>query len=94
MKKPDPLIKKLFERTLKQQARPVNHRLPGKSPTDSKNNLKPRIDCRKCAYFYITWEQSTPYGCRAHGFKAAQMPSHVVFASSGQHCLLFCRKPD
>ncbi|MBU1108696.1 MAG: uracil-DNA glycosylase [Candidatus Riflebacteria bacterium] len=50
------------------------------------------MNCRECAHFFITWEGSTPYGCRSHGFKSAQIPSMVVFSSSGEHCLLFKRK--
>ncbi|NCB39201.1 MAG: uracil-DNA glycosylase [Erysipelotrichia bacterium] len=63
---------------------------PKSQPASSKAD--PRIDCRECVNFYITWQISTPYGCKAHGFKSAQIPSMVVFTSSGEHCLLFCRK--
>lgn len=51
-----------------------------------------RIDCHKCAHFYVTWEKQTPYGCRGHSFKSAQMPSNVVFAASKTPCLLFTPK--
>ncbi|HNW11481.1 MAG TPA: uracil-DNA glycosylase [Candidatus Rifleibacterium sp.] len=47
------------------------------------------MNCRECQYFFVTWQVSAPYGCKAHGFKSAQLPSMVVFSSSGQHCLLF-----
>ncbi|MDD3148819.1 MAG: uracil-DNA glycosylase [Candidatus Riflebacteria bacterium] len=50
------------------------------------------MNCRDCQYFYVTWEVSAPYGCKAHGFKSSQLPSMVVFSSSGEHCLLFRRK--
>ncbi len=52
-----------------------------------------RIDCRQCANFYVTWEKAMPFGCRGHGFKSAQIPSQVVFSSSGMNCLLFQPKP-
>jgi len=51
-----------------------------------------KIECYKCRNFYITWEKNTPYGCKGHGFKAAQIPSVVVFSSSGIDCLLFNSK--
>jgi len=92
MKKPDPQTKKLFERTLKQQARPATTRLPGKNETGRKQTQKSRVNCHDCVFFQITWEKATPYGCKAHGFKSAQLPSMVVFANSGQPCLLFRKK--
>lgn len=94
MKKPDPQTKKMLERILRQQEKPVTSRLQPKSR--QKNNLseKQKIDCRNCMYFFITWEKPTPYGCKAHGFKSAQMPSIVVFSNSNQDCLLFQRKPS
>ncbi|WP_083778310.1 uracil-DNA glycosylase [Sulfurimonas autotrophica] len=48
-----------------------------------------RINCRKCDYYYVTWEASKPHGCKAYGFKSAQIPSIVVFNSSGAECSLF-----
>lgn len=63
----------------------------------NKNNNIPKtnsikINCYKCAHFFITWEKNTPYGCRGHGFKSAIMPSIVVFQSSGMPCMLFLTK--
>lgn len=48
-----------------------------------------RIDCRKCRFFYVTWEPSHPYGCRFFGFKGPGMPSQTVFQSSGAPCAQF-----
>ncbi|WP_434580140.1 uracil-DNA glycosylase [Sulfurimonas sp. NW15] len=48
-----------------------------------------RINCRKCEYYYVTWEASKPHGCKAYGFKSAQIPSMVVLNSSGADCSLF-----
>ncbi len=45
-----------------------------------------RINCRNCKYYYITWDASMPYGCKAFGFKTRQIPSVVVYQSSGQAC--------
>jgi len=51
-----------------------------------------RINCRKCQYYFVTWENSQPHGCKAYGFKAAQIPSRVVFQSSGFDCSMFKQK--
>ncbi|MBU0721322.1 uracil-DNA glycosylase [bacterium] len=51
-----------------------------------------RINCRRCAYYFVTWEAGKPHGCRAYGFKSAQIPSLVVFQSSGIECSLFQEK--
>lgn len=48
-----------------------------------------RIDCRKCRHYYVTWQESAPHGCKAIGFKSAQLPSVVVFKTSGAACLYF-----
>ena len=48
-----------------------------------------RINCRKCKYFFVTWEAKKPYGCKAYGFKSALIPSLVVFQSSGSNCTMF-----
>jgi hypothetical protein len=52
-----------------------------------------RINCRRCKHYYVTWESSKPHGCRAYGFKSPQIPSMVVFKSSGVECALFSLKP-
>lgn len=51
-----------------------------------------KINCMKCAHYYVTWEPQHPRGCRAYGFKSRQMPSVVVKASSGSACLQFTPK--
>ena len=50
------------------------------------------IDCNQCRYYYITWDKTFPYGCKAIGFKSKQLPSVEVRASSGCDCLLFKKK--
>lgn len=45
-----------------------------------------RINCRKCKYYYVTWDGRMPYGCRVFGIKTRQMPSRVVYKSSGKPC--------
>jgi len=59
----------------------------------NKTNSDPQhIDCFKCRYFYITWDANQPRGCKAFGFKTRQLPSAVVFESSGEPCLKFSPK--
>nr|WP_254119758.1 uracil-DNA glycosylase [Bacillus sp. FJAT-29790] len=53
-----------------------------------------RIDCFKCKFFYVTWDNRLPKGCRAFGFKTARMPSAEVLRASGQPCLRFEKKGD
>ena len=45
-----------------------------------------RINCRNCKFYYITWDANMPHGCKAFGFKTRQIPSVVVYQSSGQAC--------
>jgi len=52
------------------------------------------IDCFRCRHFYITWEANKPRGCKAFGFKTVQMPSQVVYETSGAPCLKFLPKPQ
>lgn len=53
-----------------------------------------RINCRKCQYYYITWDARMPYGCKAFGFKSRQIPSLLVYQSSGQPCQGYKEKID
>lgn len=48
-----------------------------------------RIDCFKCRHFYVTWDEYFPRGCKALGFKSREIPSGVVFRSSGIECQKF-----
>jgi hypothetical protein len=50
------------------------------------------INCFNCVYFYITWDEKFPRGCRAMGFKSKEIPSAVVYESSGAECLKFKKK--
>jgi hypothetical protein len=53
---------------------------------------EPKINCRICKHFYITWNQNFPYGCRAIGFKAKKLPSMEVKKTSGIDCQRFSKK--
>ncbi len=50
---------------------------------------KKRVNCRKCKYFYVTWDKKFPYGCKYMGFKTSNMPSVAVKKQSGEECLAF-----
>jgi hypothetical protein len=54
--------------------------------------MKNKINCRRCIYFFVTWQQSQPYGCKAYGFKSALIPSLVVKKSSAKDCQFFVDK--
>jgi len=56
------------------------------------NILMKKINCRKCKHYFVTWEQSKPHGCNSYGFKSPQIPSVVVFSSSGIECALYEEK--
>ncbi|AZR81964.1 uracil-DNA glycosylase [Thiomicrospira sp. S5] len=53
------------------------------------NSDNPHIDCFQCEHFFVTWDANQPRGCKAFGFKTKQLPSVVVFESSGQPCMKF-----
>ncbi|NSL50880.1 uracil-DNA glycosylase [Calidifontibacillus erzurumensis] len=53
---------------------------------------KERINCLRCQYFYTTWDQRFPRGCKAFGFKTQQIPADYVFRISGQPCMKFVEK--
>ncbi|HEX5339016.1 MAG TPA: hypothetical protein VFW53_11320 [Gallionella sp.] len=46
-------------------------------------------NCLECVHYYITWDSSFPYGCRAMDFKAKRLPQWDVLESSGKPCLMF-----
>ena len=59
----------------------------------AKQDGSPRnISCNSCRYFYITWNNKRPYGCRAMGFISAKLPSIDVLAIEGRDCLSFEEK--
>jgi len=50
------------------------------------------IHCNRCQHYYVTWDKDFPHGCRAMKFKSHQLPSAVVYESSGKACLAFSEK--
>jgi len=53
-----------------------------------------KINCLHCIYFTVTWEPKFPKACKLFGIKSAQMPSAVVFNSTGEPCNAFTRKEN
>lgn len=51
--------------------------------------MNKKIVCQKCKFYYVTWEQGRPHGCKAYGFKSQIIPSLVVKRSSGTDCSFF-----
>jgi hypothetical protein len=60
---------------------------------NKKNSTMP-IDCKKCGYFFITWDKVRPYGCKALNFKTKKIPSQEVLNASGMECLKFAAKKE
>ena len=55
-------------------------------------NENKNIRCHYCKHFFITWETEHPYGCHVMNFKGKQIPSTIVFKTSGERCMLFKTK--
>ncbi|MDI7740949.1 uracil-DNA glycosylase [Lysinibacillus fusiformis] len=51
-----------------------------------------QVNCFKCQYFRVTWDQRNPRSCTAYKFKTKQLPSVVVKQSSGMDCMQFVPK--
>jgi len=51
-------------------------------------------DCRKCSYYYITWDENFPYGCKAMKFKSKYVPDMEVRLTSGKDCLSFAARDE
>ncbi len=53
-----------------------------------------KINCKRCVYYYVTWESVHPHGCKAFGFKSKIIPSQEVKNSSGKECAMYeVKKP-
>jgi hypothetical protein len=50
---------------------------------------KEKTICFDCKYFFITWDDRFPRGCRAMDFKSKKMPSKLVYEASGMPCTKF-----
>ena len=48
--------------------------------------------CSGCRFLFITHDKLKPWGCSNFGFKSRNLPSHVVFATTGMKCAYFIKK--
>jgi hypothetical protein len=56
-------------------------------------NTQGRIDCRRCRFYFVTWDEDFPHGCRRMGFKSRHSPGDEVRrAMKGEPCRLFEEK--
>ncbi len=51
--------------------------------------MNEKIICQKCIYYFVTWQQDKPHGCKAYNFKSQIIPSIVVKNSSGFACIFY-----
>lgn len=54
--------------------------------------MQKKIICQKCIHYYVTWEIGRGHGCKAYGFKSAQLPSVIVKKSSQEDCKFYTPK--
>lgn len=59
---------------------------------DDSMEKKERIYCKRCKYFYITWDTRFPNGCKLFNIKTKYMPSALVYQSTGQNCVQYEEK--
>jgi hypothetical protein len=45
------------------------------------------MDCKKCQFFYITWDKKFPYGCKLYEIKSKTSPDTQVLINTGIACL-------
>ncbi|MCL2225782.1 MAG: uracil-DNA glycosylase [Defluviitaleaceae bacterium] len=60
--------------------------------TENNPDENVKINCMHCIHYANTWNVKFPRSCRYFGFKCAQMPSAVVYESSGERCGYFADK--
>lgn len=54
--------------------------------------MRSNTNCLKCEYFYVTWDKTSPKGCKYFGFKTKLLPSVAVQQCSGSECGAFLPK--
>lgn len=64
---------------------------PEKKEADSKRD---KINCFKCEYFTITWNEKHPRACKLFGFKGKELPSVTVKRVTGRPCPAFKEKKN
>ena len=55
--------------------------------TSNRNNF-----CQGCKYLFITHDRFRPWGCSNFGFKSPNIPSQVVFLTTGMKCAYFKKR--
>jgi hypothetical protein len=45
------------------------------------------MNCKKCKFFYITWDKKFPYGCKLYEIKSKTTPDAQVLVNTGIACL-------
>jgi hypothetical protein len=51
-----------------------------------------KVNCKRCIYYYVTWQAATPHGCKAFGFVSKMIPSQQVRKDSGSICGMYQEK--
>ncbi len=54
--------------------------------------LMNKAKCLQCKFYHVTWDMSSPKGCKAYGIKSKNFPSIIVKQASGEDCLKFEEK--
>tara|TARA_B100000965_G_scaffold296857_1_gene255075 strand:+ start:218 stop:448 length:231 start_codon:yes stop_codon:yes gene_type:complete len=54
--------------------------------TIKNKNIKKRVTCNGCYYFFITYKKERPWGCKKFGFISKFIPSSEVFSTTGIEC--------
>ena len=50
------------------------------------------VNCFDCVHFSVTWEPTYPKACKVFEFKTTQLPSAVVYETTGDVCMAFKKK--
>ena len=56
------------------------------------NVMNQNTICHSCRYLFITHDKFRRWGCSNFGFKSPNLPSYVVFATTGMKCAYFKKK--
>lgn len=49
-------------------------------------------NCKKCKYYFVTWDKRFPFGCKLFSVKSKQVPFIVVYQSLGKVCESYIEK--
>ncbi|MGE5677485.1 MAG: uracil-DNA glycosylase [Pseudomonadota bacterium] len=54
--------------------------------------INEKVNCISCIYYYITWDNNFPKGCKLFEIKSRRMPSDVVREATGESCRNYAEK--